>query len=215
MFRLFELTVVAVLMCYVTHAFCRTCEKSWMDDIDWQKVNEKTWFDVVDVPHIQKPLGCWNFENFTVTEDEITAAVWESSIGRINSHRLRLVRGSQFYRALEYNVPTFQSLYDDFEKQNRKIEPQQVLDEETQKYLDAEWTFLTDYENYFIIVLNFESDWGAFVKAPSPQITVEQLQMISNVLVANELPVSTMVLKNECVREQDLSRNPTTIVLMN
>ncbi|XP_077968355.1 uncharacterized protein LOC144422242 isoform X2 [Styela clava] len=159
-----------------------------------------------------KPLGCWNFENFTVTEDEITAAVWESSIGRINSHRLRLVRGSQFYRALEYNVPTFQSLYDDFEKQNRKVETQQ--DEETQKYLDAEWTFLTDYENYFIIVLNFESDWGAFVKASSPQITVEQLQMISNVLVANELPVSTMVLKNECVREQDLSRNPTTIVLM-
>ncbi|XP_077968006.1 uncharacterized protein LOC120326931 [Styela clava] len=214
MSRLFELTAVTVFMCFVAHAYCRTCGTSWFDDIDWKKVNEKTWFDVVDVPHIQKPLGCWNFENFTITEDEVAAAVWESSVGRIRSYQLRLDRGFQFYRALEYNIETFESLYNDFEQQNGKVESKEVLGEETQKYLDAEWTFLTDYENYFIFVLHFESDWGAFVKSSTPQITVEKLQMISNVLVANELPVSTMVLKNGCVREQDLSRDSTTIVLM-
>ncbi|XP_077972771.1 uncharacterized protein LOC144428011 [Styela clava] len=88
------------------------------------------------------------------------------------------------------------------------------IDPLVRRHLDADITFLTDYESYFIAVFFYGRDWNAFVKAKTPRINVFQLQKISEVLVDNGFISPTMTLKNECINQYPpMQGQPGAIVI--
>nr|XP_039261057.1 uncharacterized protein LOC120337353 [Styela clava] len=74
--------------------------------------------------------------------------------------------------------------------------------------------FITDYDNFFILILKSHAGWTGYVKARTPQITSDQLQLISDVLYDNGIESPVMTLKNVCLGMDNDENDPAAVVLV-
>nr|XP_039261969.1 uncharacterized protein LOC120338099 [Styela clava] len=176
--------------------------------INWTKIHEtQPWYDVIDVPTPEKTVGCWDFVNFTFTEGGSSLKFTTKEFKSGEEHDLHLQRNENDcnYHIQNSNKRQLKQIYQEFNQVQSVSTSIQDINVEAQQNLEAGFSFITDYQNYFIIINCLEKDWTAFVKARTRQITALQLQMISDALVNRGFYSPIMTLKNLCVHTKDQS----------
>ncbi|XP_039261851.2 uncharacterized protein LOC120338001 [Styela clava] len=185
-------------------------------DIDWTKVQDMLpLYDVIDVPSPIYPMGCWKFINFTETENTITATIENYVAAKSYINKIYYVRQEQTGKYLlnSKDESFFTQIFTEYEEGKHVQNPDEEIKKGVLDHMSAGVSFLTDYENFFILVFRRESDWSAFVKAKTPQINVDQLQLISEALIENGLQSPVMTLKNECAIPYVGGKNQATVVV--
>nr|XP_039261058.1 uncharacterized protein LOC120337354 [Styela clava] len=89
-----------------------------------------------------------------------------------------------------------------------------TIRQESVDFSSYDTLFLTDYDNFFIVIFKSHAGWNGYVKARTPQITSNQLRLISEVLNENGLESSVMTLKNVCLRMDNDFIDPAAVILV-
>ncbi|XP_039260591.2 uncharacterized protein LOC120336884 [Styela clava] len=194
--------ILVTLIAYGDFSEDKTCGTPLKKDIEWNNLPAGPYYDVLDIPKSAIPIGCWNIQNITEEKDRVILDMTTFS----NRELSRLSIREEFFRTNKIGVYKMNRLsgmelgtalhhFND----HSSVRIRKLADAEAADVARHEFIFLTDYKTYFMFVGCEEEDWMAYVKATTPQITVSQLNHISNALVENGLKAPVMVLKNECV----------------
>nr|XP_039260208.1 uncharacterized protein LOC120336575 isoform X2 [Styela clava] len=170
--------ILVMMIAYGESLESKTCGTPMKKDIEWNKLPSGPYYDVLDIPRSEKPIGCWNIQNITEEKDRVVLDMATFSSRDVSILPVRL----------EYFRTTKTGVY----KMNRFGE---------MEYRTAFYHFNDD--NGVGIRETADEGWIAYVKATTPHITVSQLNHISNALVENGLKAPVMVLKNECLNAGD------------
>ncbi|XP_039267359.2 uncharacterized protein LOC120342547 isoform X2 [Styela clava] len=181
-------SMLLMFFTYIVLGNCLKCGNPPKKDIDWNRVRPGKWYDVVDIPHTDYPLGCWEAKEVVPT-----------AVGVL----------FRYYNYVGGETPVFLT-EQNFIRQKRGV---YRISGESNDFAANDWTFFTDYETYLITITCHNGGWEAFVKFSTPQITVAQLQNVSKVLVDHGWISPVMSLKNECLNkgQQDFDASATVL----
>ncbi|XP_039249623.2 uncharacterized protein LOC120327230 [Styela clava] len=186
---------------------------SLIHDIDWKKVQSKApWYDVIDIPRPQEPVGCWNFNNFTDEGDRLvlTTENFNDKSVEPRTHQFEITR-DQKRGIYHLKKNDFVEVFNSFAGSEKK---QSTIQQESEDLSSEEVFYLTDYDNFFIAIYKSYNGWTGYVKAKTPQITSNQLQLISDVLTENGLESPVMTLKNLCLRMGNRFNDPAAVIVV-
>nr|XP_039260207.1 uncharacterized protein LOC120336575 isoform X1 [Styela clava] len=198
--------ILVMMIAYGESLESKTCGTPMKKDIEWNKLPSGPYYDVLDIPRSEKPIGCWNIQNITEEKDRVVLdmATFSSRDVSILPVRLEYFRTTKtgVYKMNRFGEMEYRTAFYHFNDDNG-VGIRETADEESADLAQHEFIFLTDYQTYFMLVGCQEEGWIAYVKATTPHITVSQLNHISNALVENGLKAPVMVLKNECLNAGD------------
>nr|XP_039262324.1 uncharacterized protein LOC120338403 [Styela clava] len=205
-------TLLILSMCMVL-ANCLKCGIPPEEDIDWNRVRPGRWYDVVDIPHTDYPVGCWEAKEVVPTKVGISFRYYIY----VGGEQPEFLTDQNFTRQKPgvYRLSGADSLltaYDHLLDESKKSTKEMIVNE-ANDFAANDWTFFTDYETYMITITCHKGGWKAFAKFNTPQITVAQLQNISKVLVDHGWISPVMSLKNECLNkgQQDFDEAATVL----
>ncbi|XP_039260345.2 uncharacterized protein LOC120336681 isoform X1 [Styela clava] len=182
----------------------KTCGTPLKKDIEWNKLPMGPYYDVLDIPRSQKPVGCWNIQNITEEKDRVVIDLATFSSRQLSILPIRVeffrTRKNGVYKINRFSELEYRTAFYHFNVDS-SVGIRKLARAEAADLAQHEFIFLTDYQTYFMFVGFQKEGWIAYVKATTPQITVSQLNDISNTLVENGLKASVMVLKNECLND--------------
>ncbi|XP_077973523.1 uncharacterized protein LOC144428316 [Styela clava] len=185
-------------------------------DIDWTRVqNMLPLYDVIDIPSPIPPIVCWKYNNFTETGNTITATIEAYVSAKSYKNKLYFTRLEQKGKYVHdsKDESSYTNTFTDLAEELHDMKAYEEIEKSMLGHMASEVRFLTDYDNFFILVFCRESDWTALVKARTPQISVDQLQLISEALIENGLRSPIMTLKNGCAIPYVERKNQATVVV--
>ncbi|XP_039267358.2 uncharacterized protein LOC120342547 isoform X1 [Styela clava] len=206
-------SMLLMFFTYIVLGNCLKCGNPPKKDIDWNRVRPGKWYDVVDIPHTDYPLGCWEAKEVVPTAVGVLFRYYnyvggETPVFLTEQNFIRQKRGVYRISGVDSLLTAYDYLSDESNKSNKK-----KIKNQSNDFAANDWTFFTDYETYLITITCHNGGWEAFVKFSTPQITVAQLQNVSKVLVDHGWISPVMSLKNECLNkgQQDFDASATVL----
>ncbi|XP_077971310.1 uncharacterized protein LOC120346234 [Styela clava] len=138
--------------------FSRLCPRLELEEADWVKFSNLngTWYDIIDNPQYEYLIDCWDWNSFIAIDDGFAMNATQHAEGRPVKDHLDvylhfLPNGDGTYSVNQ----THKSAYASTTKESLSHKADEKLlndvDVVTEIIFSAEYFFVTDYSNYFIV----------------------------------------------------------------